>query len=275
MPTIHTQPASVVYEAGKGLGQIEQEQEAFERGMQKAQLELQQKQIRNQRVATALQHISQGRAQRATEGAQASRERVNAGIRETEAERYKSETIEGKRRYEKEFAAGMTESAKRRETDVTRMKEAEYKPTTFEEAVKFEQAKKSTKPLSESMKYKKALQGYEKGDIKAKEIKSAFPEKRTNFKSFEEAVKFDKKREQTIKKHPLIRVSRLDLLGKMRKDMASMNDVTAATETRTYGDLINLYNNQESLGAMGVDLKLLFDHYSDELNELGTQGYLK
>jgi hypothetical protein len=156
-------PASVVYGAGKGLGQIEQEQEAFERGMEKAQLELQQQQVRNQRVSTALQHISQGRSQRDARSAQASQERVNAGIRETEAERYKSETIENKRRYEKEFEAGITESARQREVDIAKMQGAGYKPTTFEEAVRFDQAKKKTTKVNKSTNERILSQAMEGG----------------------------------------------------------------------------------------------------------------
>lgn len=274
MPTIYTMPAGVVYGAGKGLGQIDREQEAHDRGVQKAQLELQQQQVRNQRVATALQHISQRRAQRSADERAARADDVASETRKIEQERYGDEIKEDKRRYEKNFAYKMSESARQREADVAKMKGAEYKPTTFEEAVKFDKATQKPKTESYTSKYRKALRQYAKGDVNEEVMRDEFPDKLKNTKSFKQDVDLEKKKTEKLERQPLKRLAKWDV-RRMFGDTASEQDEITSKEMRTVGDLIRFYHNQRAFAAMGVNVQLFLDHYSKKINELGVRGYLE
>ena len=57
MPVIHTQPASVVFGAGKNLGQIAAEREQYTRGAEQARMDLQKQQIKNAQTERALARI--------------------------------------------------------------------------------------------------------------------------------------------------------------------------------------------------------------------------
>ena len=57
MPTIYTQPGSVVFGAGKNLGQIAGERESYTRGVEQARLDMQKKQIADNRMMRNLARI--------------------------------------------------------------------------------------------------------------------------------------------------------------------------------------------------------------------------
>jgi len=59
MPTIYSVPPEAVFQAGKGLGQIEREKEEYERGVEQARRALQQQQINMRNQAQSIRNITQ------------------------------------------------------------------------------------------------------------------------------------------------------------------------------------------------------------------------
>lgn len=60
-------------------------------------------------------------------------------------------------------------------------------------------------------------------------------------------------------------------------EKSNIDDNTAqvASEIKSYGDLINLLNNQGALEDQGVDIETITDHYEDELLELAQKGLIE
>ena len=115
MPTIHTQPGSVVFGAGKNLGQIAQEKEAYTRGAEQARMDLQKQQIKNAQTERALARIDADEketrrqqewdaiAKRAKEAAEESKRRWEEEQRtKGEMTDYQEQIIEAKKRAEQE-----------------------------------------------------------------------------------------------------------------------------------------------------------------------------
>jgi len=115
MPTIHTQPGSVVFGAGKNLGQIAAEREQYTRGAEQARMDLQKQRIKNAQTERALARIDADEketrrqqewdaiAKRAKEAAEESKRRwEEEQERKGEMTDYQKQIIEAKKRAEQE-----------------------------------------------------------------------------------------------------------------------------------------------------------------------------
>ena len=115
MPTIHTQPGSVVFGAGKNLGQIAAEREQYTRGAEQARMDLQKQRIKNAQTERALARIDADEketrrqqewdaiAKRAKEAADESKRRWEEEQRtKGEMTDYQKQIIEAKKRAEQE-----------------------------------------------------------------------------------------------------------------------------------------------------------------------------
>ena len=115
MPTIHTQPGSVVFGAGKNLGQISGEKEAYTRGVEQARLEMEKQRIKNAQTERALARIDADEketrrqqewdaiAKKAKEAAEESKRRWEEEQRtKGEMTDYQEQIIEAKKRAEQE-----------------------------------------------------------------------------------------------------------------------------------------------------------------------------
>ena len=117
-------------------------------------------------------------------------------------------------------------------------------------------------------RYRMDLQRLQSGEIKKDHMKFLYPDRRDDIDQFNTELQKENVRGVELENEPLKKGGFMGFGG--------VNEATLekAKSIKSYGDLIDIYENRDALDEVGVDLQPIVDHYKEEFVELAEKGYI-
>ena len=154
----------------------------------------------------------------------------------------------------------------------------EWKPTTPEEyetqkdIEERTKAKYRAKTKDKTDRYTEDLKRYQRGETTEQELQIEYPQNRKAIEDFATSLRRSGTMQEPIAKKFVQKAKPWYVIKRTKVNEETLQEFD---RIKTNEDLINIFNNRETLEGQGIDVKAIADYYKDEYLELARQGLLK